>query len=126
MGGLRRLILKKVSDVKHNLFILAKSKEKFLLDIGACNKELIVYGVSGKGSVIAMQLVTEGLNLTCFDSDPRKRGLYREGSGIRVVLPSDKHLSRCDSVIVVSNCKHKEFVKTFFHRQIVTTDDCLI
>lgn len=114
---------RKLTSVKRNFVLLAKQRGNFLLAIGASSKELIVYGAAGKGSVIAMQLARKGLTLTCLDSDPRKNGLYMEGSGVRVVLPSHKHLPRFDSVILVANYKHQEFVKTFFQGEIVSTQD---
>ena len=89
--------------------------------LSSSGRSIAVYGAAGKGIVLAFSLKKAGVrDLVAIDSDPSRRNLFMEASGIKIV-ESEKLKEELESkpLILVANPNHFSYVSGLFYNQDV-------
>lgn len=94
---------------------LAEARSRAMERASATEHPLAVWGAAGKGAMIADALAGSGASpLVAVDRDPRKHGLFMEGSGAEVLSPEEAREALPDqATILVANPRHVRDVREF-------------
>jgi hypothetical protein len=90
---------------------LQRAKQNFINKFIQLKPPLYIYGGAGTGALLTFALVNSGIQpAAVLDKDPSKQGKYLEGSGIRVIKPTEIQ-KNSKATILVANPSHLHFVR---------------
>lgn len=70
---------------------------------------IVVYGGSGKGTLIAWELKKRNLDISIIDENPKFWGKYVEASGVKIYSPIEYLNSQLSNSIIMANLKHENY-----------------
>ena len=102
------------SPLAADLVALVESRSQDLQRLASEDREIVVWGAAGKGTVLVHALWSQGIDVAAVDADPGRWDRFLETSGV-VVWPPHKVLDRASSgaLVIVANPNHFADVNGF-------------